>query len=48
MNNMTFVCPEGHKTVLDEEKSSESWHVLKDPCPECGKKLEIKIDDNKK
>ena len=44
MSKITMICPDGHKPVVDEEKSNENWQVFIDPCPECGKKLEIKYE----
>jgi len=38
-----FKCPNGHEPVIDTEKSNENWTVYVDPCPECGKKLEMEV-----
>ena len=41
---IVMICPNKHTPVLDEEKSNSNWAVYKDPCPECGAKLEIKYE----
>lgn len=38
-------CPNGHEPMVDEEKSNENWKVYADPCPECGEKLELTIEE---